>query len=124
MKNMKRIQSVLVKRMIDYDPDVSYLEQEGFEGRLQQYRDGQFGFIGIQAEVGIGIRDNNDDYVYFTCQTISSGGLWSIESDSGVDYLAEVEAEELADLKHQLLVLGFSKRAISAAFKTIERQVA
>jgi hypothetical protein len=50
-------------------------------------------------------------------QKITSGGLWGIESDSDRSHFAEVTAEELADLKAQLLALGFSKRAISQAFK-------
>ena len=51
-------------------------------------------------------------------QDISSGGLWGVESDSDKAYFAEVAGEELAELKSQLQALGFSKRAISQAFKS------
>lgn len=53
-------------------------------------------------------------------QTICSGGLWGVESDSGKDYLADVACEELAELKVELLALGFKKRAIEYAFKNCE----
>jgi hypothetical protein len=53
-------------------------------------------------------------------QTLSSGGLWGIESDSDASYFAEVAAEELSQLRTELKALGFSARAISAAFKNVE----
>ncbi len=54
-------------------------------------------------------------------QTITSGGLWGIESDAG-KYFEEVEREELAALCDQLHALGFSKRTIAAAFRSVERK--
>lgn len=109
MANGKRILSVAVKRMWDSDPDTSYLEQAGFEDRLEQYNDGQFSFIGIRADADV-VVDN-------TVQHITSGGLWGIEDDSTREYLKTIEEEQMAELKGQLLALGFSKRAISKAFK-------
>jgi hypothetical protein len=38
---------------------------------------------------------------------LTSGGLWGIESDSSNEYLKEVEAEELADLRGTLIEAGF-----------------
>ena len=40
---------IVMETVPDQYPDTSYLEQEGFEERLQQHRDGRFGFIGIRA---------------------------------------------------------------------------
>ena len=54
-------------------------------------------------------------------QTITSGFVGGIESDSGEDYFKETESEQLSELKSQLKAIGFSSRAISAAFKSIER---
>lgn len=92
------------------------------------YRD-QWCFIGIRAdaEIGISCLANkgcvHGREVYYThTQTITSGGLWGIESDSDKDYLESVEKEELSDLRGQLKSLGFSTRAISSAFKLIERK--
>lgn len=35
-------------------------------------------------------------------ETLRSGGLWGIESDSGKEYLAEIEQAQLGDLKEHL----------------------
>ena len=122
MKNSKRILAVTIKRIVDNYADASYLEQENEKGellfgtRLQEYHRGEFDFIGIRAEA---------EYVIgFTgsLQRVTSGGLWGIESDSDRAYMESIEAEELSDLKTQLLALGFSKRAIATAFKTVERK--
>lgn len=109
MKQVKRIQSIEVKRMYDQDPDTSYLEQEEFADRLHQYQNGDFAFIGIQAKAEV--------MVDGICQTITSGGLWGIEDDSDESYLRDVEQEELGALRGQLYQLGFSKRAIATAVK-------
>lgn len=69
-----------------------------------------FDYIGIRAESEIVVVDA-------VCQIIASGGLWGIESDSDESYLKSVEDEELHMLRDILHTLGFSKRAISRAFK-------
>jgi hypothetical protein len=78
--------------------------------RLSGLYKGDWAYVGIRAEAEI---------VAYNCvtQRITSGGLWGIESDSDRAHIEETEQEEFADLKTQLLVLGFSKRAISQAFK-------
>ena len=55
-------------------------------------------------------------------QTIRSGGLWGIESDSGEDYLGSVEEDELANLRKQLEAVGLGKRAIDYALGNMERK--
>lgn len=80
--------------------------------RMESLNAGNWGFIGVQAEAQIEIDGIS--------QTITSGGLWGIESDSGAEYLAGVAEEELNELRTQLHAIGFSKRAISAAFKNVE----
>lgn len=67
-------------------------------------------FCGIRAHAEVQLTGD-------LCQTITSGGLWGIESDSGADYLTEVEDEQLDELKAELHAVGFSKRAITAAFR-------
>ena len=42
------------------------------------------------------------------------------EWPEGEDYIKSVEDEELASLRTQLHELGFSQRAISAAFRNVE----
>jgi len=81
--------------------------------RMESLNRGDWCFLGVSAESEIVLGN--------VCQTITSGGLWGIESDSGSDYFAEIEQEQLAELREQLHAIGFSKRAISAAFKNVER---
>ena len=100
-----RILSISAKQICDPFPDSSYLESEAFQDRRQQYVNGDFGFIGIRAEAEI--------VVAGVCQTITSGGLWGIESDSTPDYLSEIGQEEIVQLQEILHALGFSLEVIS-----------
>lgn len=87
-------------------PDPSYLEQEGFGDRLEQYRQGAFDFIGIRATVELPIPYGKDRILI----RIESPGLWGIESDSGEDYLDSVFQEESATLAEMLMELGVKVR--------------
>jgi hypothetical protein len=125
----KRINKVTLKRMVDEQPDSSYLEQAEFADRLRQYQGGQFCFLGVRAEAEILLPANlsmspreRKATCSFVTQRITSGGLWGIESDSDDSYMREIESEELAALADNLHILGFSKRAVSAAFRNIERK--
>lgn len=82
--------------------------------RMEAYNSDQWAFIGIRAVAEISIDG--------TVQTITSGGLWSIETDSEPSYFEEVGSEELSQLRKQLAALGFSKRSISVAFKSVETE--
>jgi hypothetical protein len=75
--------------------------------RSESLNRGDWWFIGIIAKAKVQICD--------TEQTITSGGLWGIESDSGSEYIETVEAEQLNELRYILLNLGCSKAAIDAA---------
>jgi hypothetical protein len=86
--------------------------------RMESLNRGDWSYIGIKAEAEISIPSGS----YSTLQTIHSGGLWGIESDSDKSYFAEVQADELANLRAQLSALGFSKRAIAAAFKEVQHK--
>lgn len=103
----KAITAITVERLYDEDPDTSYLEQDGFEERRDQFQRGVFAFMGVRAKAEIVI-DN-------ICQTITSGGLWGIEDDSDQGYLATVESDEITDLCNQLSALGFGPRALTRA---------
>lgn len=82
--------TITVYRLDDPDPDVSYLDQPGFEERKQQYEDGVFTFIGIRA---IGVCGEI---------TVFSGGLWGIESDSDEEYLTRIGDDEAEDVRRIL----------------------
>lgn len=84
--------------------------------RMEGYNNCQWSYIGIRAEAEIQLTK------YGPLQEITSGGLWGTESDSGQEHIASIEQEELSDLSMQLHALGFSKRAIAAAFKNVIRE--
>ena len=124
MANMKRIHKVTIKRMVDDSPDTSWLGEYANSPTSERLNQGDWCFIGIAAEAEYCISDNphKRTNTSWTVQSLHSGGLWGIESDSDASYLAEVEQEQLAELREQLKAIGFSSRAISAAFKNVERE--
>lgn len=86
----------------DECPDPSYLEQEGFEDLREQYRQGDFDFVGVRAAVELPIPYGKDRIL----TRIESPGLWGIESDSGENYFDSVFQEESAVLADMLAELG------------------
>jgi hypothetical protein len=84
--------------------------------RMEGLNNQNWYYLGIRADAKISVNING------LSQTITSGGLWGIESDSDETDLESAEKDELADLRGQLKGLGFSSRAISTAFKTIEHK--
>ena len=65
--------------------------------RMKGLNMGDWSFIGIQAEAKVSYKTINGRRL----ETLTSGGLWGMESDSG-KYLEEVMDEELSDLKGHL----------------------
>jgi len=91
--------------------------------RMESLNSGQWCFVGVRAEAEVFVLPKTSlAQSVATVQTITSGGLWGIESDSDKGYFAEVEAEELSALREQLAGIGFSSRAIAAAFKGVVRE--
>lgn len=80
--------------------------------RAEALNRGDWCYLGVFAVAEVVIGE--------TCQRIRSGGLWGIESDSDSSYFAELRAEQLAELKEQLLALGFSRRSVATALKECE----
>ncbi len=85
--------------------------------RMEAYNASEWSFIGIRAVAHIVIRHPSSDL--WISQTITSGGLWGIESDSDESYLRSVEKEQLGELRGILHELGFSTRAIAATVKAM-----
>lgn len=92
---MNKLHALKVVEIVDDCPDTSYLEQDEFKDRLEEYRNDGFYFVGIQAKAEILIPVGSHQIF----QTIGSGGLWGIESDSDDEYKKEVAAEEIDTLK-------------------------
>lgn len=84
--------------------------------RMEALNNQQWYFIGIIAKARIVSPAG-------VIQTIRSGGLWGIESDSDKSYIESVENEQLAELRAELesLEQGIGKRAIDHAFANVER---
>lgn len=81
--------------------------------RMEDYNNQGWCYLGIKAMAEIQLTDNKT-------QRITSGGLYGTESDSDESYIKSLEQEELSQLKDELLAMGFSRRAVSKAFKSVE----
>lgn len=85
-----------VRILVSADPyaDTSYLGQEGFEQRREQFEQGAFSFCGVQVDAEILVPLSDHGQATYAVQHITSPGLWGIEDDSGEDYLRSVATDE------------------------------
>jgi hypothetical protein len=90
--------------------------------RMESLNSGQWCYIGIcaEAEVILNVQADGPGKWHGVTHKITSGGLWGIESDSDRAYITETEKDELANLRDELLAAGFSRRAVSQAFKNVQ----
>jgi hypothetical protein len=102
------VQEIRVRVMHDEDPDTSYLDQDEFEDRRSEYENGDFTFVGVRAEAEVVIEG--------VVQTITSGGMWGVESDSK-EYIEEVAVEEYAALREILTSIGVSTSQVPVGDK-------
>ena len=79
--------------------------------RMESLNNQNWYYLGIVAEAKV----SSGNHV----QTFTSS-CWGIESDSDKSFFVGTENDILAELKDQLSAWGFSKRAISTAFKNVE----
>lgn len=117
IKLTAKIDKVVIKQIYDSDADTSYLDQDEFMDRQRAYENGDFFYIGICAEATILTSYNGKDWLI---NTVSSGGLWGIESDSDESYLESVRMEEEHELRDVLLAFGFSQDEITKALDESE----
>ena len=110
------LQQIAVRREQDESPDVSWLEDVGRHAgrgitreeliqaraedaaRLEAFNRDEWTMVGVYATAEITVAG--------VVQTIRTGGLWGIESDSDPDYFATVGREELDQLAAMLEELG------------------
>lgn len=92
------LRSIRVVVEHDPDPDVSFLEGDEFDERRAAFERGEFDFVGVRAEAEVVIEG--------VVQTLTSGGLWGVESDSGEEYIAEIAVEEYEQLRKVLKTVG------------------
>jgi hypothetical protein len=81
--------------------------------RMERLEDGDWCYIGIVAMAEI---VGESDVI----QTIRSGGVYGIESDSDKEYLIEVEQQELIALSGELIDLGIEEDEIDEAIENKE----
>lgn len=114
------IGTTTITKRPDTDPDVSYLDQDGFESRRKEYENGHFGFIGIivRTELIGHIDTNPGKYFEMSDNVITS--LWGIESDSGKDHIEEIIQEMKSENKSELLKMGFSSEEIDQSLNNAE----
>lgn len=108
------IKNIGVKTIEDNDIDISYLQQDYNDvedikereryiqedkDRLEKLYNGYWSFIGIRAFAIVYIPIHNNS---FNMQTISSSGLWGIESDSDKDYIESIKHGQIDELKGYL----------------------
>jgi hypothetical protein len=78
--------------------------------RMEQLNNGYFHYIGISAEAKVLTSYDGKNWLI---NTLSSGGLWGIESDSDSEYINEVQSEQLSELKDVLIEYGFTEQEIN-----------
>lgn len=81
--------------------DQAYMMQD--YQRMEAYNRGDWGMVGLWAEAAVSYLTGAGGH---RRETLRSGGLWGIESDSDKAYFAEVEQDELADLRRHLEAFG------------------
>jgi hypothetical protein len=143
-KSMKRIHKVTIKRMVDDIRDTVCeehieIKDENCAVCDREWNQQTGNYVGIRADAEVLIplyemhsascTEINEKRAKYVCecsskdsliQHITSGGLWGVEASASGAYLAEIVEEQLSELSRVLHTLGFSKRAIAAAFKSVE----
>ena len=81
--------------------------------RMEAGMRGEWCLLGIEAKAQVQLTGD-------TVQSITSGGLWGIESDSGEEYFKTIQDEQLDLLRGELEAIGFTNAEIKAAFENVE----
>jgi len=112
-----RVDSIRVRVMHDEDPDTSYLDQDdpNFSDRREAFQRGDFSFVGVRAEAEVVIEG--------VVQTLTSGGLWGIESDSDKEYIEDVALEEYDSLRDILKSVGVATAQVPVGERKMIRSL-
>jgi hypothetical protein len=74
--------------------------------RCESYNSGEWCYLGINAKAEVQLSDRG------VVQTICSGGIFGVESDSSEENKQEIRGECLAELRGELAIIGFSEQDI------------
>lgn len=90
--------------------DEAYREQD--QARLDAFQSGEWHGVGVRAMATVYIPVGQGSFAIYT---LTSPGLWGIESDSGEDYFDEVFAEEKSALIDSMVKIGALAKMESAS---------
>jgi hypothetical protein len=85
---------------------------------MESLNRGDWQYIGVRAEAEVKYRENKSSWRY---ETLTSGGIWGIESNSG-EHVKEQEQEQLADLKNHLEAFGVDVSKFDTMAKRLEAE--
>lgn len=123
MKLQAELRELKIVSQSDESPDLSYLDQykdaiskeeKAFyvadQKRKNKFYNGEVESLGISAKATIYLPficyTGKGKEINYKIQTISSGGLWGIESDSDKSYIKETAEQQLDELKRYLKMLN------------------
>lgn len=95
------LRAVRVVRDEDGDADASYLEQEGFEDRLDEFKRGRLHFVELWIEADVSLAEGVQ-------AVVTSTGISGIESDTTEEELDALIVEEWRALRGALKTVGVS----------------
>lgn len=81
--------------------------------RMEAGMNGGWHLMGVRAEAEVVLTGT-------AVQTLTSGGLWGVESDADDTYMRVVELEQMDGLKDVLRAVGFTDGEITAAFEKVD----
>jgi len=116
-RHRPELQSIRVRVMHDEDPDPSYFDsgdpayRDQDRARREAYERGDFSFVGVRAEAQVVVEG--------VTQTLTSGGLWGVESDSGEDYVEDAALQEYDALREILKAVGVSTSQVPVGDKKV-----
>jgi len=104
---MNTLNNIEIEILPDTDPDLSFIDTNDpyNKQRLKDYGT-KWQMLGIMAtaEIKIPYKD------HWILQTISSGGIWGIESDADKDYIIDEAKTELKQLLYILKKLNVNTK--------------
>jgi len=114
----KTIEYMKVEQLLDSDADTEYLDKPVNKNRKEEYADNKFCYVGLRAtaEIKIPMHKQSNWEKGQGCwmhQIISSGGIWSIESDSPKAHMRAMAKNTLEELREMLLELDFDESMLN-----------
>ena len=96
-----------------WTPDEGEEVRLRMEERKRGWDAGEWNAIGVRACAKLHWTDD-DSQTSITGPTISTPGIWGVESDAGEEYFEEIYREELHVLGEMLKAMGLSEEDINA----------